>query len=168
MNKDTTMVPLVSESQLNKVKYYTELGEKEGARLLYGGKILNEGDYSKGFFFEPTVFVDVNPSMRIAREEIFGPVVCILRAKDFEDAIDIANSTEFGLSASIYTRDLKKSFKAMELLESGVVYVNAPPTGAEINGPFGGVKASGNGEREQGTTAIDLFTEWKTAFIVLG
>lgn len=168
MDKDTTMGPLVSESQLNKVKYYTELGEKEGARLLYGGKVLNEGVYSKGFFFEPTVFVDVTPSMKIAREEIFGPVVSILKAKDFEDAINIANSTEFGLSASIYTRDLKKSFKAMELLESGVVYVNAPPTGAEINGPFGGIKSSGNGEREQGTTAIDLFTEWKTVFIVIG
>jgi aldehyde dehydrogenase (NAD+) len=168
MDKDVDMGPLVSESQLNKVKYYVELGEKERARRVYGGRVLNEGVFSKGFFFEPTVFVEVTPNMRIAKEEIFGPVVCIMKAKNFEDAIDIANSTEYGLSASIYTKDLKKSVKAMELLDVGVVYVNAPPTGAEINGPFGGVKASGNGEREQGTTAIDLFTEWKTAFIVLG
>lgn len=168
MDKDTDMGPLVSESQLNKVKYYVELGIKEGARLAYGGNVLGGDKFFKGFFFEPTVFIDVTPEMRIAKEEIFGPVVCIMRAKDFDNAIEIANSTEYGLSASIYTRDLKKSFKAMELLESGVVYVNAPPTGAEINGPFGGVKASGNGEREQGTTSIDLFTEWKTAFIVLG
>ncbi|MBC7319875.1 aldehyde dehydrogenase family protein [bacterium] len=168
MDKNTDMGPLVSESQLDKVKYYVELGIKEGARLAYGGNILSGNEFSKGFFFEPTVFIDVTPEMRIAREEIFGPVVCIMKAKDFDSAIEIANSTEFGLSASIYTKDLKKSFKAMGLLESGVVYVNAPPTGAEIQGLFGGIKASGNGEREQGTTAIDLFTEWKTVFIVLG
>jgi len=168
MDKNTDMGPLVSESQLNKVKYYVDLGIKEGAKLAYGGNILDSGEFSKGFFFEPTVFIDVTSDMRIAKEEIFGPVVCIMKAKDFDSAIEIANSTEYGLSASIYTKDLKKSFKAMELLESGVVYINAPPTGAEINGPFGGVKASGNGEREQGTTAIDLFTEWKTVFIVLG
>lgn len=168
MDKDTDMGPLVSESQLNKVKYYVEIGVKEGAKLAYGGNVLDGGKFSKGFFFEPTVFIDVTHEMRIAKEEIFGPVVCIMKAKDFDNAIEIANSTEYGLSASIYTRDLKKSFKAMELLESGVVYINAPPTGAEINGPFGGVKASGNGEREQGTTSIELFTEWKTVFIVLG
>ncbi len=168
MDKDTTMGPLISESQLNKVKYYTELGIKEGAKLVYGGHIIEEGVYSKGFFFEPTVFIDVTPNMRIAKEEIFGPVVCIMKAEDFDSAIDIANNTEFGLSSSIYTRDLKKSFRAIESLEVGVAYINSPPTGAEINGPFGGIKSSGNGEREQGTTAIDLFTEWKTVFIVTG
>lgn len=168
MDKDTDMGPLVSESQLSKVRYYVDVGIKEGAKLVYGGNVLDSGEFSKGFFFEPTVFTDVTPDMRIAREEIFGPVVCIIKAENFSSAIEIANSTEYGLSASIYTKDLKKSFKAMELLESGVVYINAPPTGAEIQGPFGGVKASGNGEREQGTTAIDLFTEWKTVFIVLG
>ena len=130
-----------------------------------GGKILDKGDHAKGCFHEPTIFGDVKPNMRIAQEEIFGPVVALIKVDNFEEAIEVANGTEFGLSLSMYTQDVNRAFNAINDLESGIVYVNAPTIGAEIQLPFGGTKQTGNGHREAGTTAIDQFTEWKSIYV---
>jgi aldehyde dehydrogenase (NAD+) len=126
---------------------------------------LTEGDFGKGCFHEPTIFGDVKATMRIAQEEIFGPVVVVIPVADFDEALEVANGTEYGLSLSMYTRDVNRAFKAIEELESGIVYINAPTIGAEIQLPFGGIKQTGNGSREAGTTAIDQFTEWKSIYI---
>jgi alpha-ketoglutaric semialdehyde dehydrogenase len=150
---------------LESVHEYVEIGKKEGATLLCGGNILKDGDYSKGFFHEPTVFGDVKPTMRIAQEEIFGPVTAIIPCDNFEQALEIANGTEYGLSLSMYTKDVDRAFTAIEEFESGIVYINAPTIGAEIQLPFGGVKQTGNGHREAGIGGIDQFTEWKAVYI---
>lgn len=157
--------PVVNKSQLASINEYVKIGEKEGAKLLYGGKILTEGLFANGCFHEPTVFGDVKPNMRIAQEEIFGPVTAIIKADSFEEMIEVANDTDFGLSLSMYTQDVNRAFTAMDDLDSGIVYINAPTIGAEIQLPFGGIKQTGNGHREAGTTAIDQFTEWKTIFV---
>ncbi|MBX3137051.1 aldehyde dehydrogenase family protein [Candidatus Obscuribacterales bacterium] len=157
--------PVVSKSQLESVHEYVEIGKNEGAKLLFGGNILTEGDLAKGCFHEPTIFGDVKASMRIAQEEIFGPVTAIIPVADFDEAIEVANGTEYGLSLSMYTKDVNRAFQAIEELESGIVYINAPTIGAEIQLPFGGVKQTGNGHREAGTTAIDQFTEWKSVYV---
>lgn len=157
--------PVVSAYQLKSVNDYVKVGKDEGAKLLLGGKILDQGEYAKGFFHEPTIFGDVKPNMRIAQEEIFGPVVALIQVDSFEEAIEVANGTDFGLSLSMYTKDVNRAFKAIEELESGIVYINAPTIGAEIQLPFGGVKQTGNGHREAGTTAIDQFTEWKSIYV---
>ena len=157
--------PVVSQGQLDTVKEYVEIGKKEGAKLLCGGHALTDGEHAKGFFHEPTVFCDVKANMRIAQEEIFGPVTAIIPVESFEEALEVANGTEFGLSLSMYTQDVNRAFKAIEELESGIVYINAPTIGAEIQLPFGGVKQTGNGHREAGSTAIDYFTEWKSIYI---
>jgi len=157
--------PVINARQMTKILGYIEKGKEEGAKLLTGGYRMKGKEYEKGFFIAPTVFANVTPDMTIAREEIFGPVVCIMEAKDFEEAIEIANSVDYGLSWSIYTRDINKAMKAMRLAESGIVYINAPTIGAEVHLPFGGVKGTGNGGREAGTEAIKEFTEIKTVFI---
>jgi alpha-ketoglutaric semialdehyde dehydrogenase len=157
--------PVVSRSQLQTVHEYVEIGKNEGARLLAGGNILAEGEYAAGCFHEPTVFGGVKPDMRIAQEEIFGPVTTIIEVKSFEEALAVANGTEYGLSLSMYTQDVNRAFTAMQELESGIVYINAPTIGAEIQLPFGGVKQTGNGHREAGTAAIDQFTEWKSIYV---
>ncbi len=153
--------PIINNSQLQKIAKYVEIGKKEGAKLVLGGNIVKP---LPGYFFEPTIFTDVAPDMRIAREEIFGPVVSLLGASDLDEAIELANSVEYGLSSSIYTQDIKNAFKAIERIEAGITYVNAPTIGAEIHLPFGGVKSTGNGTREAGTTAIEEFTELKTVY----
>ena len=165
LNEGVEVGPVVNKAQLESVHEYVEIGKKEGAKLLCGGNILSEGDFAHGFFHEPTVFCDVKPEMRIAQEEIFGPVTAIIPVKDFDQAIAVANGTQFGLSLSMYTRDVNRAFRAIEDLESGIVYINAPTIGAEIQLPFGGVKQTGNGHREAGTSAIDQFTEWKSVYI---
>ncbi|HEY9719307.1 MAG TPA: aldehyde dehydrogenase family protein, partial [Trichormus sp.] len=147
------------------VHEYVEIGKKEGAKLVCGGNILTEGEHADGCFHEPTIFTDVKPSMRIAQEEIFGPVVAVIPVDSFEEMLEVANGTEFGLSLSMYTKDVNRAFTAMEELESGIVYINAPTIGAEIQLPFGGIKQTGNGHREAGTTAIDQFTEWKAIYV---
>jgi aldehyde dehydrogenase (NAD+) len=157
--------PVVSKGQLNSVNEYVRIGEKEGAKLAFGGKILTEGELADGCFHQPTVFTDVRPDMRIAQEEIFGPVTAIIKVDSYEEAIKVANGTEYGLSLSMYTKDVNRAFKAMEELESGIVYINAPTIGAEIQLPFGGIKQTGNGHREAGITAVDQFTEWKAIFV---
>lgn len=165
LDPEVQVGPVINRNQLSSINQYVEIGKKEGAKLLYGGRILQEGELANGCFHEPTIFGDVKPSMRIAQEEIFGPVVSILQVNDFDEAITVANGTQYGLSLSMYTQDINRAFKAMQELECGIVYINAPTIGAEIQLPFGGVKQTGNGHREAGTTAIDQFTEWKAIYV---
>jgi aldehyde dehydrogenase (NAD+) len=157
--------PLINQQQLETVEKYVEIGKQEGAELLLGGTRLNGPAYDRGYFFSPTVFGNVNYRMRIAQEEIFGPVVAIMPVSSYEEAISVANSTEYGLSSAIYTQDVNLAFQAVQDLEAGITYVNAPTIGAEIQLPFGGVKATGNGHREAGTNAIKEFTEVKAVYV---
>ena len=157
--------PSVSEAQLQTVMKYVEIGTQEGARLETGGHRLESGDHARGWFHEPTIFGDVDPGMRIAREEIFGPVVSVMRCRSLDEAIAIGNDVAYGLSASIYTRDINAAFRAMRDMYTGIFYVNAPTIGAEVHLPFGGTKATGNGHREAGTAALDVFSEWKSIYV---
>jgi len=159
------MGPCINEQQLKTVMDYVEVGKVEGAKLLAGGNRLNSGAYGKGWFHEATIFGDCSPKMRIAREEIFGPVVSLIPVGSFEEAVEVANGVEYGLSASIYTRNVNRAFSAMRDLLTGIVYVNAPTIGAETHLPFGGTKKTGNGHREAAIAAIDFYTEWKTLYI---
>ncbi len=165
MDEATQMGPSNSESQLNTVMEYVRTGRDEGATLACGGHRLDSGALARGYFHEPTIFTDVNPRMRIAREEIFGPVVSVMRCRSVEEAVEIGNSVEYGLSASIYTRDINRAFSAMRDLYTGIFYVNAPTIGAEVHLPFGGTKNTGNGHREAGVAALDVFSEWKSIYI---
>jgi len=165
LEPDTDIGPLINQQQLETVDKYTEIGRQEGASLRLGGKILRGGAYDRGFFYSPTIFDNVVYRMRIAQEEIFGPTVAILPVSSYEEAVTVANSTEYGLSSSIYTQDVNTAFRAMRDLEAGITYVNAPTIGAEIQLPFGGVKATGNGHREAGTSAIKEFTEIKSIYV---
>jgi aldehyde dehydrogenase (NAD+) len=159
------LAPVINEKQKNRVLEYIGVGQQEGAKLLTGGEELTGGEYSNGYFIAPTVFDEMTPEMRIAREEIFGPVTGIVRVHSVDEAIEVANSVDFGLSCAIYTHDITNVFKAVQQLEFGIVYVNAPTIGAEIQVPFGGMKNTGNGHREAGPQALDEFTEWKTVGI---
>ena len=161
----TEMGPLINEQQLNTVVTYVEIGKLEGAKLLAGGTRLTGGAHDKGWFYAPTVFGDCSPNMRIAQEEIFGPVVSVIPISSLSEAIEVANGVPYGLSASIYTRDVNRAFQAARDLYTGIVYVNAPTIGAETHLPFGGTKQTGNGHREAAIAAIDFFTEWKTIYI---
>jgi aldehyde dehydrogenase (NAD+) len=165
LDVDTDMGPCINEQQLKTVMSYVEIGKNEGAKLLTGGNRLDSGPYAKGWFHEPTVFGDCSPQMRIAQEEIFGPVVSVIPVDSFEHAINVANGVPYGLSASIYTRNVNHAFEATRDLYTGIVYVNAPTIGAETHLPFGGTKKTGNGHREAAIAAIDFFTEWKTVYI---
>jgi acyl-CoA reductase-like NAD-dependent aldehyde dehydrogenase len=165
LDPKTEMGPSNSESQLATVQKYVKIGADEGAKLATGGHRLDKGPYAKGYFHEPTVFVDVDPKMRIAREEIFGPVVSVIPCKSLDGAIAIGNGVEYGLSASIYTQDINRAFQAMRDLYTGIFYVNAPTIGAEVHLPFGGTKNTGNGHREAGVAALDVFSEWKSIYI---
>ncbi len=159
------MGPLVSEGQRETVMTYVEIGIKEGATLVCGGHALTTGAHARGFFHEPTIFADVAPTMRIAQEEIFGPVVSVIPCSSPDEAIRIANGVQYGLSASIYTQDVNRAFSAMRDVYTGIFYVNAPTIGAEVHLPFGGTKATGNGHREAGTAALDVFSEWKSVYV---
>jgi acyl-CoA reductase-like NAD-dependent aldehyde dehydrogenase len=166
LRKETDVGPVINETQLRKVLNYIDIGKKEGAKLILGGKPCRRGNCSKGYFIEPTIFGEVKPTMRIAREEIFGPVVSVIRAAGLEDAIRIANDTVYGLSTAIYTRDVNRSAVAERDLESGIVYINAPTIGAEIHLPFGGIKQSGYGRKEAGGRggALDTYSHWKVIY----
>lgn len=157
--------PVINRAALEKIDEYVKIGIEEGARLLIGGKIATENGLDKGNFYEPTLFTDVKPNMRIAQEEIFGPVASIIPVKSLEEAIEVNNSVEFGLSSAIFTRDVNRAFQAMRDLDTGIVYVNAGTTGAEIHLPFGGTKGTGNGHRDSGVAALDVFTEWKSIYV---
>ncbi|MFH1322325.1 MAG: aldehyde dehydrogenase family protein [Methanobacteriota archaeon] len=161
LDESTDIGPVINNSQLKKVSKYVEIGKEEGAKLVLGGK---PAQPMPGYFFEPTIFTDVSSDMRIAQEEIFGPVLSIISTGSLDEAIDIANSVVYGLSSSIYTENFNNAFKAIEKLDTGITYINAPTIGAEIHLPFGGVKSTGNGTREAGTTAIEEFTEIKTVY----
>jgi aldehyde dehydrogenase (NAD+) len=157
--------PLVSAAQREKVQSYVKIGKtKDKARLLTGGDVMSKGEFAKGFFHAPTVFEGA-PGMTIAREEIFGPVVTVMKVKSFEEAVDVLNGTDYGLSGSIYTRDVNRVMRAVRDMRTGITYVNAPTIGAEVHLPFGGVKRTGNGHREAGQAALDIFTEWKAVYI---
>jgi alpha-ketoglutaric semialdehyde dehydrogenase len=158
---ETDVGPLINRAALEKVHSYTRIGKDEGASLLTGGEPV-EGE---GFYYRPTVFADVEPQMRIAQEEIFGPTTALIPVGSFEEAVAAANSVQYGLSSSIYTRDVNRAFRAIRDLQAGITYVNAGTIGAEVHLPFGGVKATGNGHREAGQAALDVFTEWKSIYV---
>jgi aldehyde dehydrogenase (NAD+) len=165
LDSQMEMGPCINEPQLFKVEKYVQIGKQEGARLMCGGSRLEGGIYNQGFFYAPTIFAEVDPDMRIAREEIFGPVVSVLRISNLDQALQIANDTPYGLSSAIYTENVNHAFRAMRDLYTGITYVNSSTIGAEVHLPFGGTKQTGNGHREGGPTVIDLFTEWKTIYV---
>ena len=165
IDPEVDVSPLCGPGQYEKVQEYIGVGTEEGAHLAFGGRALTGGEFDEGYYVEPTVFTDVSPDMRIAKEEIFGPVLTVFKASDLEDAIRISNSVEFGLSSSVYTRDISRAFEYINTVETGMVHVNAPTLGGEVHLPFGGLKSSGVGQREQGTEAFDFFTETITVYI---
>src|SRR5689334_5336742 len=157
--------PVINQKALDKIHSYTEIGVDEGAKLLTGGEVAGGNGLGDGFFYRPTIFGDVDPRMRVAQEEIFGPTTALIPVKDVDDAIRVSNGIEFGLSSSIFTRDVNTAFRAMRDLEAGITYINAGTIGAEVHLPFGGVKGTGNGHREAGQAALDVFTEWKSIYV---
>jgi aldehyde dehydrogenase (NAD+) len=159
------MGPVINEGALHKIDGYVKIGTQEGARLVTGGAIAQDGELAEGFFYQPTIFAEVKPGMRIAQEEIFGPVLAIEAVDSLDEAIAVANGTRYGLSLSCFTRDVNAAFRAMRDLESGIVYINAGTIGAEIHLPFGGIKATGNGHREAGTAMLDAYSEWKAVYV---
>jgi len=160
LKKDTDVGPLINKAAQEKSMKYVEIGVREGAKILIGGKIPK----MKGFFFEPTLFTNCKIDMRIAQEEIFGPIVSLIPVKDFDEAIDVMNSVEYGLSSSIYTEDIRKAFLAIQHIEAGLTYVNSSTIGSEVHLPFGGVKHTGH-TREAGILGIDEFSETKTVYV---
>jgi aldehyde dehydrogenase (NAD+) len=164
LNDGVNVGPIINQKQLKQIHEYVELGVKEGAEIAIGGKIANDGDLANGHFYEPTIFTNVTRDMRIFQEEIFGPVLSVVKARDYEHAVELANDTTYGLSSAIFTRDVYTAQRAMEDLESGITYINYGTTGAEVHLPFGGIKNTGNGGREAGTAAIDAYSEWKTIY----
>ena len=165
LDESVDMGPLINQTAREKVTRYIDIGKQEGARLLIGGAAHADGSCAKGYFFQPTIFDRVKPDMRIAQEEIFGPVLSVIEIKSFEEAIAVLNGTPYGLSSSIYTQDVARAFRAMRDIEAGITYVNGPTIGAEVHLPFGGVKDTGNGHREAGTTVYDIFSEWKSIYV---
>ncbi len=157
--------PMVNSDQVETVQRYVKIGTEEGAKLVLGGKPYKDGDCADGWFHEPTILAEVTPEMRVAKEEIFGPVLSVLRIGSFEEAVKVLNNTEYGLSSSIYTRDVNRAFTAIRDIEAGITYVNGPTIGAEAHMPFGGVKGTGNGHREGGWEVYEFYTETKTVFV---
>jgi alpha-ketoglutaric semialdehyde dehydrogenase len=165
LDETVDMGPLINARAREKVLGYIDIGKREGARLVTGGSIHEPGACANGYFFQPTIFDQVKPTMRIAQEEIFGPVLSIIEIESLEEAIEVLNGTPYGLSSSIYTQDVARAFRAMRDIEAGITYVNGPTIGAEVHLPFGGVKNTGNGHREAGTTVYDIFSEWKSIYV---
>ncbi len=165
LDEATEMGPLVNEAARQKVADYVRIGQEEGARLVTGGAAATGGALDRGWFFQPTIFADVRPEMRIAQEEIFGPVLSILTVGSLDEAIDVLNGTPYGLSSSLYTRDVNAAFRAIERIDAGITYINGPTIGAEVHLPFGGTKNTGNGHRESGTEVLNTFSEWKSVYV---
>lgn len=161
----TEVGPVINQKQLDKIMSYRAIGEADGATLLCGGERATEGDLADGFFYKPTVWGDVKPTARIAQEEIFGPVTALIRVGSFEEAVEVANGVQYGLSSAIFTKDVSLAFKAMRDLYTGITYINAGTIGAEIQLPFGGTKGTGNGHRDAGTAALDVYSEWKAVYV---
>jgi aldehyde dehydrogenase (NAD+) len=165
LDPSTDVGPLINERQLERVEHYVKVGQEEGASLVAGGRRDTKGDLAQGWFYQPTIFTGVKPHMTIAQEEIFGPVLSVFPARSLEEGMAFLNDTHYGLSSSIYTRDLNAALQSVRDVQTGIVYVNSPTIGAEAHLPFGGRKNSGNGHREGGDTVYDIFTEWKTVFV---
>ncbi|MCU1285392.1 MAG: Aldehyde dehydrogenase [Acidobacteriales bacterium] len=165
LDEASDMGPQINEQQIETTAKYVAVGASEGAKVVSGGNRLSSGDRSHGWFFEPTIFGDGHPKMRIAQEEIFGPVATVIPVNSSDEAIEIANGTMYGLSSSLYTRDVNKAFRAIRDIYAGITYINAPTIGAEVHLPFGGVKATGNGHREGGLGAIDFYCQWKAVYV---
>ncbi|MBT99179.1 MAG: aldehyde dehydrogenase family protein [Dehalococcoidia bacterium] len=165
LDPSNDVAPLSSQNQKDKVLEFIGVGTEEGAELAFGGRDMTDGELNEGYYVEPTVFTGVTSDMRIAQEEIFGPVLTVFKAKDIKDAIEIANSVEFGLSSSVYTKDITKAYEYINTVETGMVHVNASTLGGEVHLPFGGLNSSGVGQREQGTAAVDFFSEVITVYI---
>ena len=162
---ETEMGPVINQKALDKIEYYVGVGKDEGATVALGGNRATGGSLDDGFFFEPTIFTGVTPNMRIAKEEIFGPVLSVLKISSYEEAVSVANNIEYGLSSAIYTSDVATAFRAMHDIEAGITYVNGPTIGAEAHMPFGGVKGTGNGHREGGWEVFEFYTETKTVYV---
>src|SRR5256712_1985377 len=165
LDPKTDMGPNISASQIKTIEKYVKIGKEEGAKVVTGGSALTDGAFAKGHFHQPTVFAEVKPEMRVAQEEIFGPVTAVMKCDSVEEAVAIGNGVKYGLSSSIYTRDVNKAFVAIRDMYTGIFYVNAPTIGAEVHLPFGGTKQTGNGHREAGVAGIDVFSEWKSIYI---
>lgn len=165
LEASTEVGPLVNQSQVETVESYVKIGKDEGAKLETGGERYSDGACKNGFFYRPTIFSQVNPEMRIAQEEIFGPVLSVIKIKSLDEAIAVLNNTRYGLSSSIYTRDVNAAFRAIRDIEAGITYINGPTIGAEAHMPFGGVKETGNGHREGGWQVYEFFTETKTVYV---
>lgn len=165
IDPQTEMGPSVDENQFKTVLNYLNIGREDGATLICGGERATGNGLDKGYFVQPTVFDHVTSDMRIAREEIFGPVLSVMRVQDFDEAMEVANDTEFGLSSSIFTNDAAMIFRFVDEIETGMTHINSPTTGGEAHIPFGGIKGTGIGEREQGSTALDFYTELKVVYV---
>jgi aldehyde dehydrogenase (NAD+) len=161
----TQVGPVINEKQLAKIERYVAIAREEGATLALGGGRDDGPKLGKGCFFKPTIFLDVTRSMTIFKEEIFGPVLAVVKVRSFEEAIETLNDSAYGLSSSIYTRDVNRAFQAIRDIEAGITYINGPTIGAEAHMPFGGIKGTGNGHREGGWTVFDIFTEWKAVYV---
>jgi aldehyde dehydrogenase (NAD+) len=161
----TDVGPLIHEASRDKVERYVEIGRAEGAELVTGGRRAGDGDLAHGTFFEPTIFTNVKPGSRLEQEEIFGPVLSVIRVDTAEEAFTVNNDVRYGLSSSLYTRDVNLAFRAMTLLDNGITYVNAPTIGAEAHLPFGGVKQTGNGHREGGWEVYEFYSETKVGYV---
>jgi len=164
-NPETEVGPVVDGAQFKNVLRYIDIGREDGASLVCGGGPADGAGLRKGYFVKPTVFVGVTPDMRIAREEIFGPVLSVMRVRDFDEALQWANDSEYGLSSSIFTSDAARVFRFVEEIETGMTHVNSPTTGGEAHVPFGGIKSTGVGAFEQGSTALDFYTELKVVYV---
>jgi aldehyde dehydrogenase (NAD+) len=162
---ETDIGPVINQAALDKIHSYTEIGKGEGATLLTGGEVASGNGFDKGYYYVPTVFGDAEADMRIAQEEIFGPTTALIRVSSVDEAIQVSNSVKYGLSSSIFSRDVNKAFRAMRDLNTGITYINAGTIGAEVHLPFGGTKDTGNGHREAGQAALDVFTEWKSIYV---
>jgi len=165
LKPETQVGPCINEGQRNTVQEYVEIGNKEGATPVCGGSVAIGEDLKKGWFYQPTIFTGVKPAMRIAKEEIFGPVLSVIKISSIEEGISVLNDTIYGLSSSVYTKDVNKAFRAIRDIKAGITYINGPTIGAEAHMPFGGVKQTGNGHREGGWTVFEFFSEWKTVYV---
>jgi aldehyde dehydrogenase (NAD+) len=161
----TDVGPLINEASLRKVEQYVDVGVGEGADLLCGGRRASSGDLKNGYFFEPTVFARVEQGMRVEQEEIFGPVLSVVRFRTADEAFAVNNGVKYGLSSSVYTSDVGIAFRALNELDNGITYINAPTIGAEAHLPFGGVKQTGNGHREGGWEVYEFYSETKVGYV---
>jgi alpha-ketoglutaric semialdehyde dehydrogenase len=166
LDEKTEVGPIINQAAMDKISSYIEIGQKEDkAKLACGSNRLTKGEFKNGYFIEPTVFTDVAPKMRVAQEEIFGPVTSVIPFSTLDEAIEIVNDVRYGLSSAIYTQDVNRAFYAMQELYTGICYINSATIGAEVHLPFGGTKATGNGHREAGTQVLDIFSEWKSIYV---